>query len=77
MRHLYQFDVVAPQGSTLTLGTTPDNTGINLILMDSTNHQCLQLTLSDDEFNHLCDLRYKLELDSPIRFQHLRRLTTV
>jgi len=76
MRHLYQFDVVAPQGSTLTLGTTTDNTGITLILMDSSHHQCLQMTLSDDEFNQLCDLRYKLELDSPIRFQHLR-LTTV
>ena len=32
MRHLYQFDVIEPQYSTLTLGIAPDNTGITLIL---------------------------------------------
>ena len=69
MRHLYQFDVIEPQNSTLTLGIAPDNTGITLILRDA-NHQCLQLTLSEKDFRELCDLRYKMELDYP-RFQHL------
>ncbi|MBV5309327.1 hypothetical protein [Chromatium okenii] len=75
MRHLYQFDLIEPRDTTLTLGEDATGT-ITMILMDEHRH-CTQFILSNDEFNHLCDLRYKLELDSPIRFQHLRRLTTV
>ncbi|PQJ96972.1 hypothetical protein CXB77_04850 [Chromatium okenii] len=53
MRHLYQFDLIEPRDTTLTLGEDATGT-ITMILMDEHRH-CTQFILSNDEFNHLCD----------------------
>jgi hypothetical protein len=62
MRHLYQFDLIEPCGTTLTIGQ--DTTGTITMILTDENHHCTRLVVSNDEFRELCDVRYKMTYET-------------